>query len=256
MRFSVFALPPLLSAGFSLGLLLYARARGQGTVRGPLSVVLAGLGVWSLGSALEILLDEPGAQIWATKFSYLGVVSVAPALAVAAARGTGRGDWLGPARLGLLALVPLVTLVLALSNELHGWIWSEVRLDTAGPFPALAVRHGPWFWLHWSYSNVCLVAASALLTQHYLRFWGEQRALALAALLGISAPWLANLVYVAGWVAVEMGGATPPPWVVTMVASPSSVRAICSPTTIAGRSPRWAVASGSMKLGGTSSSCM
>jgi PAS domain S-box-containing protein len=215
MRFSMFALPPLLSAAFSLGLLVHARSRGRGAARGPLSIVLAGLGVWSLGSAFEILLVAPGAQIWATKLSYLGVVSVAPALAVAAARATGRGDWLGPGRLALMALPPLVTLGLAFTNELHGFIWSEIRVDTAGPFPALAVSHGPWFWVHWSYSNVCLVAASALLIQHYLRFWGEQRTLALAALCGISAPWLANLVYVAGWGPVPHLDLTPFAFTVT-----------------------------------------
>jgi PAS domain S-box-containing protein len=215
MRFSMFALPPLLSAAFSLGLLLHARSRGRSGVRGPLSIVLAGLGIWSLGAAVEIVLVAPGAQIWATKLSYLGIVSVAPALAVAAARATGRGDWLSPERLALMTVPPLVTLGLVFTNELHGLIWSEIRVETAGPFPALAVSHGPWFWVHWSYSNVCLVAATALLVQHYLRFWGEQRRLALAALCGISAPWLANLVYVAGWGPVPHLDLTPFAFTVT-----------------------------------------
>ncbi|MEN8182424.1 MAG: histidine kinase N-terminal 7TM domain-containing protein [Myxococcota bacterium] len=214
MRFTLFALPPLLSAAVSLGLLWVARG-GWTALRTPLSIVLGGLAIWSLGSAFEILLLDPEAQLRATQFSYLGIVSVTPALAVAAARATGRARWLSPRRLALLAIVPAMTLGLALTNEVHGLIWSEIRVDTAGPFPALAFSHGPWFWVHWSYSNVCLVAASVMLIQRYLRFWEEQRGLALAALCGISAPWLANLVYLAGWSPVPHLDLTPFAFTVT-----------------------------------------
>ncbi len=110
---------------------------------------------------------------------------------------TDREGQLTPRNLALLSALPLVTLLLAWTNEAHGLIWSS-RLSEGGPFPALEVDHGAWFWVHWSYSYLLLLVGTILLVSMLTRSPNLYRKQNLALLVAVSVPWVGNGVYVLG----------------------------------------------------------
>jgi hypothetical protein len=168
-QYSPDALPLLIATLLNLGVSLVAWSRR--TVPGATAfaiIVLAGA-AWSLASGLQRgALDVP-TQIFFGNLEYLGIVTVPVAMLVFALSYTGRARWLKPSILALLALEPVVTLLLRWTMSTRGPIRSSVTLDLGGPFPALIVSHGAWFWVHTVYCDALLALASAILLDASLR---------------------------------------------------------------------------------------
>jgi hypothetical protein len=132
------------------------------------------------------------------KVEYLGIATVPISWLAFALQYTDREGQLTPRNLALLSALPLVTLLLAWTNEAHGLIWSSTRLSEGGPFPALEVDHGAWFWVHWSYSYLLLLVGTILLVSMLTRSPNLFRKQNLALLVAVSVPWVGNGVYVLG----------------------------------------------------------
>ena len=63
-----------------------------------------------------------------------------------------------------LMVIPVLTVILAATNERHGLLWSQVRYLTGGSSSFLLLDHGPWFWLYTIYAySLILVGAGVLL---------------------------------------------------------------------------------------------
>ncbi len=154
--------------------------------------------IWALLYALELTAPSlAGKVVWA-KAEYLGIV-VLPVTWFLFARGhTG-----GPKRRGcrlvvLVSIIPAVTVALAGSNEFHGLLWSEVSLSTSGPFPALALEYGPWFWVHMVYSYALLALGSFLLLRAVYRFPQVYQRQAGMLMIAALAPWVGNALFIFG----------------------------------------------------------
>lgn len=166
----------------------------------PLLVLMLAAAEWSVGYALELASAAAADKLFWAKVEYLGIVTVAPAWFVFALHYTTRKNWFArrSRRLALLAIVPVLTLLLAWTNETHGLIWSQVRFDASGPVLRLELAYGPGFWLHLFYSYTLLLLGSVWLAATLLRASHLYRWQVGIALLGTLAPWLGNALYVSG----------------------------------------------------------
>src|SRR5205085_10579723 len=103
--------------------------------------------------------------------------------------------------------IPLVTLMLALTNPAHQLMWSSALLDRSGPVPALLLTPAAWYWVHTGYSYALRLLGAFLIVLAMLRAPGLYRQQAGTLLLGASLPWLANLIYLTGlgrWFLVDL----------------------------------------------------
>ena len=135
MQPSVYIALMLLTAALALVLALYIARRRSAPGAMALVVLMLAAAVWSTMYAFELAgADLPTKLFW-VKLEYLGIVSIAPAWFVFAIQYTERPRWLtqNPRGLVALALVPLITLALAWSNEAHGLIWSRTGLPASAP---------------------------------------------------------------------------------------------------------------------------
>lgn len=80
---------------------------------------------------------------------------------------TDHRGWIRRKTILFLSIIPVITVVLVFTNNLHGLIWSEIQLKTVQQFSVLSVVHGPWFYLHAVYSDG-LNVFSVILS---VRFW-------------------------------------------------------------------------------------
>ncbi len=152
--------------------------------------------VWSAGYALEIIpADLPTKVFWA-KFQFIGISFITLAIFGFGLQYTRRGPWLTPPRVALLSIVPLLTVIAAYTNEMHGAIWSEIKLQGQGGFLPLDLTHGWWFWVSIVYSYILLVTVAAFFLQtaaspkNLFRYQGR------LMLVGILVPWASNVLYI------------------------------------------------------------
>ena len=188
----------LVVAAVSAALLFYSWRRRGTTGAETLALLMAGVCIWAAGYALELSAADLSTKIFWAKVEYIGIASVPVAWLAFALQYTGREGRLTGRNLALLSALPLVTLLLAWTNEAHELVWSSTRLSQDGPFPALEVDHGAWFWIHFSYSYLLLLIGTILLIAMLTRSPSLYRKQNLALLVAVSVPWVGNGVYVLG----------------------------------------------------------
>ena len=132
-----------------LAYLVFKRRHSPGAK--PLVVLSIAASVWSLGYALELGSNTESIKILWAKAQYPGIVTIPTAWLAVTLDYTGRSRWLAPRYLALGAILPLVTLLLAWTNEAHGLIWSNVSLSTSGSLLVLDLEHGGAFWAYAAY---------------------------------------------------------------------------------------------------------
>jgi len=195
-EFSPYIIPLLIAAVISLAFAVYAWRRR--TVPGATAflVLVLAIAIWSIGYSLEIVSTDLAAKIFWAKVQYLGIVTVPVAWLTFALQYTQRDAWLNRRNLAILAIVPLITLLLVWTNEAHGLVWSQLSLVATGPFPAMNVSYGLWFWIHSVYSYILLLLGTLLIVRMVGSFPDLYRWQAILLLFGAVVPWLGNALYI------------------------------------------------------------
>jgi PAS domain S-box-containing protein len=198
-QYTPYILPLVVSsiiAGFGA---LYVWER-RTTTSGGIALALLALACaeWSLGYALEISGANLSTKIFWGKSQYLGFVSVPLLWLIFAYSYSTQGTRMTRRNIILLSIVPLITLILAFTTELHGLIWKEVEILTVGTFSALKITHGFWFWTYWAYSNILLLVGAIFILRSFNRTKGLFRRQNVILLIAVLTPWVGNVIYVSG----------------------------------------------------------
>ena len=195
---SPFILPLVLSSLITGLVALYAwdrRARASGA-RALVFLALA-IAEWSMGYALEIAGADLGTKIFWGKSQYIGIVTVPLLWIIFAYSYSTKGTRMTARTVGLLSIVPLITLILAFTTEKHHLIWTDTRIGTFGTFSALEVTYGLWFWVYWIYSQILLLVGTIFVLRSFNRTKGLFRRQNVILLIAVLTPWVGNVIYVA-----------------------------------------------------------
>ena len=157
--------------------------------------LMAAMGIWSLGYCFEILLDSLGQQVLMAKIEYFGITTVPLFWFLFAMEYTGRGPVVRARKLYLLGLVPVFTLIMVWTNELHGLIWSATTQIVHEGLNFLTVEHGGVYWVHAAYSYILILAGSILVLIQAIKTRKAQRNQAIAILVALAVAWLGNIIY-------------------------------------------------------------
>ncbi len=170
------------------------------TARGASTLALLALACaeWSMGYALEIAgADLPTKVFWG-KSQYLAIVAVPLLWILFAHSYSTNGTRMTRGNVSLLAVIPVITLLLAVTTEYHGLIWRSFVIREVGAFSALDVTHGSWFWIYWIYSNILLLVGTIYILRSFRQTKGVLRRQNLILLIAVLAPWFGNVLYVSG----------------------------------------------------------
>ncbi|MCC6190414.1 MAG: hypothetical protein IT318_15395 [Anaerolineales bacterium] len=161
--FTPYSLPVLLGGVGAAAIAFYGW--GRRTRAGRLFAAFAFAGaVWAAAYFLEISSASLAAKLAWARIAYLGISLVPLAWLTFALQYTGRERSLRPDLLALGLAVPAVLLILVFTNHRHGLVWSDPRLDTSGPFTALASEPGVAVWVFAAYAHgVILLGISLVL---------------------------------------------------------------------------------------------
>lgn len=197
-QFNVYNFTLVALSIIAIVIMIYAWQRRRTPGALPLSALALGMSIWLIGYAFELgSVDLPLAMIW-VRFEYIGIVSAPLAWFWFATEYASGAVWQNRRRLALMALMPLLTLGIAWTNERHSLLWKRIVLDTSGPFTIFTATYGPWFWAHTAFSYFCLLGGTIILIQAILRLSNVFRGQAGAMLLGVIAPLIGNILYLSG----------------------------------------------------------
>ncbi len=156
--------------------------------------ILIALAIWATGDAVELAVSALEAKVFWRMFQQFGIVALPPLWLLFAIAYLDLPPWSRSRARLLILLMPLLTLIVALTNQWHGLFFRELRLS-AGPLPQLEVAPGQWFWLHIAYSYLCLTVGLALI---FGAFWHSSplfRRQAIVLGIGLSLPFISNWWY-------------------------------------------------------------
>ncbi len=221
-HFTLYMLPEAIGVAFLLGTAVVAlRRRSAPGAITFLFVLLAAI-VWTAGYGIELgATSLPTAELW-NNVSWLGTATVIPIWFIFVLQYTGRTRWLNPGTVILLSIVPLITLLLVWVNPLNAYLGTGYKLQQGVSYSSLGYTIGPWFWVFVVYSYALLLLVAFFIID-FIRSSTLYRGQAIALLIAVVAPWIANIIDVLGlspWPALQF---TPLAFTITGIAAAFSL---------------------------------
>lgn len=174
-----------------IAVILWRRRVAHGAIL--LALIEIAVAVWSLGAAFEAAAPAVAGKLFWSQVHYLGT-TLAPLFyflfTIAYAQ---QQRWLTRRNIALLAVVPILTNLMAWTNPWHGWLWSNITLTASG----LAIYHRGWYWWFFvAYTYTLLFAGLVTLYITIWRFPAYYQSQIIPLLIGSALPITANLMYV------------------------------------------------------------
>jgi len=144
----------------------WKRRANSGSI--PFALLMMSLTIWSFASIFEAGAMTVNGKIFWSKCQYLGITTVSPLWIIFSAEYTGRNKILTDKTRWMIWIIPQATLVLALTNELHHLIWTDVSV-VLDVFHLGYYTHGSMFFAHTVFSYVCLLIGTIWLVKSFLK---------------------------------------------------------------------------------------
>ena len=162
---------------------------------------------WLIGSTVESFVVDQSTKILWSQISYIGFVHANPLLFLFIITYI-RQQKLPSQMVAMTMVIPELTLIVAFTNSLHGWLWSGFSQGSA-ELNVLIYHHGFWFWLHTCYLYLLMVVGFIYLIKSIIRAAKPYRKQLIIILCGILFPILTGTIYAFGWLPVEGLDITP-----------------------------------------------
>ncbi|MFO7772445.1 MAG: histidine kinase N-terminal 7TM domain-containing protein [Dehalococcoidia bacterium] len=157
--------PPLITTTLTILLGWYSWRRRHLPGARSFATVCLFISLWALGSTLEMSAAGFSTQVFWVKFQAVWQLPTATALLCFVLQYAGFGRWLTRRNLFLLAIPPLLTLLLIVTNDHHNLIWTGFR--TGGH---VVQSFGSANWVLISYAYVLGLINVALLLRLAIRY--------------------------------------------------------------------------------------
>jgi signal transduction histidine kinase len=179
------------AAGLALGIAAVAHRRRSVPGGVPFVWLKIAVAHWCVTSALHTLAGSIDAQVVWAKVQYLGIASVPPLWLLFTTSYARAPLGRQPARHAALWAIPVLTVILAATNQWHGWVWRGIEVADRGA----VYRHGPWFWIAATYFYALVATGTLVLVRATRRFPLPYRRQTAALVAGAAVPWVGNAAY-------------------------------------------------------------
>jgi diguanylate cyclase (GGDEF)-like protein len=149
------------------------------------------------GYALELSSQDLTIILRIIRVEYIGIATLPAWWILFALHFSGRKISFGI--VGVFLAVPIVTLVLVWTMDFHSLYYVKYWMRTDGLFPVIGIERGPWYWVNTAYLWICLAAGNLIMIRFATRAGKAFRRQARLAAVGSLAPWVSNLIYLAGF---------------------------------------------------------
>lgn len=184
----------MIAGGICLFAAAITLARRKVTGSNALITLLSALAWWDITYAI-FWADVPGPTpyFW-LDITYLGVVTVPPALFVFSLQLAHLTAWLKRPLTALIYLVPMMVLAVLFTDPYHGLFFAGKRTENS----AFILDAGPMFWVNVAFSYSLVLLSTILMVRTFMRSKGLYRRQIGIILFGMALTWLNSIIFVLG----------------------------------------------------------
>jgi len=197
--FTLYSVIFLISTMLSLFVAFLAWQRKHINGAKELTWLMIASAIWTFANIFESAAILPETKIFWSKIEYFGATGAPLCYLLFTLRFTGNHRFITRKTISLLAIIPLVTIALAFTNEMHHLIWvgfSEVSPQTN----LMQYYHGIGFWLGLiAYNYLLFGFAIAMIVLFVWKQRGKGPTRIWMIILAGFFPFIASIFYAFGW---------------------------------------------------------
>jgi signal transduction histidine kinase len=196
--FNSYSLALLFFGSVTLVLSFYILKTETGTVRW-IGLMTLSNSIWSLAYGLELASSNVEQMKYFVNIEYLGITSLPVVWFLFCLDLAEKEKWYKKTRNKLLVMaIPLLSLLLVWTNDLHHLHYRELSIDKTGQFPMLAITPGIFYRIFTAYFYALLITGTCLLLLKFRKSDKAYRRQNYIILVAALVPWLTNLSYMLG----------------------------------------------------------
>ena len=173
----------------------YLRRPAPGVVLFALFAVACCL--WTFAGGLETGAADYSTKIFWSKVEAIGAVSSGALWLSFSLDYSGSDWWHRPRNFLLLWIIPVITVIIVWTNELHHWAWTQIYPAPGSSGSILIYSHGPWFWVFVVYAYIVYFLGFGILLR-FMRKKPNSRSQIIILLIGTLIPIAGSIIYVLG----------------------------------------------------------
>lgn len=156
---------------------------------------IASVAVFCASYGIALLVFEPTLRIGLGVIAFVSVCFMGPFFLAFGLDYTGRGDLIRTPLFGIVAVVPLLTVVLAATNSSHQFVWTDFQLDPVFGLATAVYTVQPWGVFALLFSIGTAAVGSLLLIGAILSYGPLYRREAIAVILSTAPPSIGVFVW-------------------------------------------------------------
>jgi PAS domain S-box-containing protein len=152
--------------------------------------------VWDIGYFFESITTTLNLKVYSNIFAYFGITTLPVFFLFFASSFTNLERFLKKKNICFFFIIPLLTIVIAFTNNFHHLLWQKIELVNTG-FAGIhdSYSHGLWYFVHISYCYSLMLIGISMLIYSIFRskiiYSLQLKILLLTAIL----PFLINIIY-------------------------------------------------------------
>lgn len=197
LHFNLYAII-LLASGTAAGMVGFVLLQRRHSAIVWFSVMMLTSAVWAIAYAFELASATVEQMLFWIDFEYIGVAFLPSIWIMFILHFIQKKKWITPLNVTLAFSIPIITMLMVLTNEYHHLHYISTKIDPSGPFPMLVLETGPWYTVHTVFFYFLMALGMFLLARHFRQFDKFYRNQTIIILAGAFIPWITNFMYLLG----------------------------------------------------------
>jgi diguanylate cyclase (GGDEF)-like protein/PAS domain S-box-containing protein len=173
---------------------IFAWHRRETTGGRTLAYIMLAISIWALTAFIETISPGVSQKVFWSKVSYIGAYSAPPLFLIFTLQYSQRERWVTRRNIILLLVIPIITMLLAATNEFHQLIWTDFTWHPDDP-TALVYHYGSFFWVGAGYVYLLFFLSFINLIWAAINLPGIYRKQIINILLSSTIPLAGNFFY-------------------------------------------------------------
>ena len=148
-------------------LFVYSFVRGKSNHARVMGLLSLCLQIYLLGYLLEINTNQLSEMIFWNQIQYFGIPFFPALWLVISLLYTGRIDYIKGYRLIIIFIIPILTFIIRITNNVHFLYYKTLEIQTNGEFSSLYLTKGPWYLVQMIYVLITLVLCTYFYYHRY-----------------------------------------------------------------------------------------